>query len=412
MNEIFNKAYVSLSQMQALYSKILQQNTAPTLQKFCQYTTVAGLDGMLKSGSLWATNIKFLNDSSEYELGRQYILRSINERIENEEGNATLLYIQKTIEQTFENTANHTEELTAFTVSFCGNNDLLSQWIAYAKESGICIEFDFNSADYSALYKVDDKVYEPYYFERMFPSPVIYLADENNCCETSREQQKAYDNLFQNLYDHLSSDYNNDCPRVRLTNYAIIRAIACFIKNVGFRAEDESRLLVFPISNCTSSACKSTPIHFRLSDRNVFRPYVEIYCGRKICDDDVVPHFTGLPVKSITVGPGGNQDAVFQSIIFRIENGMDYETKLAKIEGDTVQKEYYTQFWDEMKNNGETSNIEKKQLLQLEEEFKSDFTGFVTDIKNQPIFIKYQRECYFSERRNIIIRKSKIPYIY
>lgn len=242
----------------------------------------------------------------------------------------------------------------------------------------------------------------------MLPRPVVYMPSIDRGGVIS----KKADVLIQRLYEYLYESLANDSPNVKLTNYAIIRAVACFIKNNEFRAEDESRLLVFPINDCTSTICKPTPIHFKLSDRNVLRPYVEVYCGKKL-DYNCSKQLTGLPIKSITVGPGGNQDAVFQSIIFRIDNGIDEETNIAESNGNVREWEYYSQFLKKLsQDNGINYNISVQELKQLKKMFKSDFSGFVNTVKQLGCFRQYQGECYFSERRKIIIRKSKIPYIY
>lgn len=80
------------------------------------YTNAAGLEGILKSRSLWGTQFDFLNDASEYD----YAVGVLMECLPSSD-----LYdhhIQLEIARMFPH----------YVVSFCDSGDLLSQWRGYS----------------------------------------------------------------------------------------------------------------------------------------------------------------------------------------------------------------------------------------------------------------------------------------
>jgi hypothetical protein len=98
------------------------------------YTTAQGLLGILESGSLWATNSRFLNDPSEIE----YATRLFRKITEEEFGE-------------FDNPPTHgrswkdwitfwldyyEKEAKVYVACFCSNGDLLSQWRGYGAAGG------------------------------------------------------------------------------------------------------------------------------------------------------------------------------------------------------------------------------------------------------------------------------------
>jgi len=90
------------------------------------YTSASGLRGILESGVLWATNILYLNDSSELSYATALLTRIFEtEARKHTAGAKTLLSIlvPKLIEFM---------PMDFFVACFCESEDLLSQWRAYA----------------------------------------------------------------------------------------------------------------------------------------------------------------------------------------------------------------------------------------------------------------------------------------
>jgi hypothetical protein len=102
---------------------------------FYHYTTAQGLVGILESGSLWATNSRFLNDPTEIEyairLFRHAGLHEIDARP------APRSFHAEALKGWITNSLNYyQEEAKVYVSCFCENGDLLSQWRGYGASGG------------------------------------------------------------------------------------------------------------------------------------------------------------------------------------------------------------------------------------------------------------------------------------
>jgi hypothetical protein len=95
------------------------------------YTDANGLFGILKSRELWATDVRFLNDSTEVEFGAG-IVRSVLEEERSAAGSTAERRNIKLVEEILERALYGDLESSKFAVSLSSDGDLLSQWRAYA----------------------------------------------------------------------------------------------------------------------------------------------------------------------------------------------------------------------------------------------------------------------------------------
>jgi len=97
------------------------------------YTTAPGLLSMIKSGHLWATESRYMNDPREFLQGADVILGVINRIAKRKSAPRALLEIGQNVQR-------HIDEkllnVRIFSVSFCTNGDLLSQWRGYGDAGG------------------------------------------------------------------------------------------------------------------------------------------------------------------------------------------------------------------------------------------------------------------------------------
>lgn len=123
------------------------------------YTTMSGLKGIVESGSIHATNIRFLNDSQEFDFGLDYLKKAI---LSNEIDSLVeiipltedmslldhlILLRINYILSCFRDDPSRSSEY--FVTSFSRKPDVLSQWRAYGKEKvGYSIKFDSASLSY------------------------------------------------------------------------------------------------------------------------------------------------------------------------------------------------------------------------------------------------------------------------
>ena len=106
------------------------------------YTNLQGAKGILESGALWATDVSYLNDTSEYTYGGA-IIRAALAEFQPDEWVSSLL-----------------DDLLApdprslgyniYAACFCEKPDLLSQWRAYSK-SGVGYSLEFDRAHLTTL---------------------------------------------------------------------------------------------------------------------------------------------------------------------------------------------------------------------------------------------------------------------
>lgn len=108
------------------FEKELNTIDSPLNQPLYHYTTAEGLEGILKSERIWATNIRYLNDSSEHKYAFKLAVDAINCCMgDNVELNKFLEEVLQYIEA-LEN------RLDTYITCFCEKGDLLSQWRNYA----------------------------------------------------------------------------------------------------------------------------------------------------------------------------------------------------------------------------------------------------------------------------------------
>ncbi len=104
------------------------------------YTDVAGLIGILSSSSLWATNLRFMNDAEELAHSWKLMLDVLREAKNRAKSPAQVELIEE-IERAARSTWTGYPDLYA--TSFTENGDLLSQWRAYGTSGGgYAIGFD------------------------------------------------------------------------------------------------------------------------------------------------------------------------------------------------------------------------------------------------------------------------------
>lgn len=183
------------------------------------YTSADGLIGMLSSNSLWASQIRFMNDKSEWDEAWR-VARELLQRRQRSNGHSARL-----AEMLLAFSAGD-EMVRSFAVSFSENGDLLSQWRGYCPAGGYSIGLDSNSL-------VDAAGRHGFHLYK---------------CVYDIEAKRA---LLNELFDQLDEATQSqqwpldDGPRRETLEvfYRRIRDCAAFFKNSGFSEEAEWRLV-------------------------------------------------------------------------------------------------------------------------------------------------------------------------
>jgi len=189
----------------------------PTLY---HYTSFRGLMGIVASHSLWASEIRYMNDSAEMRHTINLMVGAIGNRLQSRPDYAA--FYQPMLEWLHHRLGN---DHFVFAASFRAHGNLLSQWRGYADNGGgVSIEFD---AQGFRQYSGEDS---PFGLTRLWR--VVY-----NDMSQRNVVRKAID------YPYWPSQAQPDCVRY------IADALSFFLptfKNVDFIDEKERRLIFTP----------------------------------------------------------------------------------------------------------------------------------------------------------------------
>ena len=236
-------------------------------QTLFHYTSGSGLIGILESRSIWATSIRFLNDSTEYSLAFNLARKVVQELADKALGR-------------FER-ALHTVLLERLTVdvqevyvtSFTENADQLSQWRAYCPTTG------GYSVGFRTKFLVDSLDSNPH----RFLASCIYDSDAHQqlvrdlvkwvvlAAEESLSSGVTRDRVFRESYKQLGR---------------LLPLLAPALKDPSFAEEQEWRLVCLPISFDNQKP------HFR-QGRSMLIPYHEHSFPNKI----------RVPIEELVIGP-------------------------------------------------------------------------------------------------------------
>lgn len=271
-----NKRKIKMSDWNAIHGEIgdlyIREKISSGLkQKYYHYTTPEavlgifkdyidnGCDGNIVSCSLRASHLRFLNDAQEYNDGIQWIQDRLGKKIDGS-------YDQ------------------VFSISFCGEGDLLSQWKWYGKHSGIAIEFDADKINYKYWSCKDSAL--PDTDIQTKPLLIKYTDDE---------KLKYYTDIL---------DYNSENKLNRNSDNIISNLLVPFCKDKGFAEEKESRLVFYTFDSIEHGL--DFKVKYFVSN-GIIKPTLTVEFLSSNGIDNIV--------KSFIVGPGQNQNLVFNALV-------------------------------------------------------------------------------------------------
>jgi hypothetical protein len=286
------------------------------------YTTMAGLNGILDSGTLRATYFPFLNDANEiYQIKPRIeqaaipIMTRVYEtaaasaerrrRMEADGGIPSLAEHDAlaTVKGLYDVTLGlngGVRFLQPFIVSFCTHtedyekkNGLLSMWRGYGRESGYAIVFDTK-----ALWGLVLEEVKRYRYDMPMMGDAIYDTSPEIFEKEFKPLLDAMDKEFPRIFQEKGGNYKdlNEQFMLSITRY----------KHRGFSEEREVRIVVSPTDNKLFEAAK------KAGEKDKRDP-------KKICfRDDLAPYIAlfdraeaKLPIKRIIVGPHADKDRRF-----------------------------------------------------------------------------------------------------
>ena len=241
---------------------------------YCHYTTPAAVvsifkkyidgkqHGPITECNMRASHIRFLNDSQEYLDGLNWIKKKLR-------GNRPPL-------------DNLAEDI--YSISFCGHEDLLSQWKWYGKNSGVAISFDMKNIKYK-------------YYDVEEPLPEFDCLTKPLSVKYDEQKKAEYYNRVKKL-----------CREKKLNEgeYSFFANLLLpFCKDETFCEEKESRLVFYDVDG-RLQGIKPISIHYVPSE-NKLKPTMNVEF--KALDEGK------SIVKQFTIGPGQDQELVYNAII-------------------------------------------------------------------------------------------------
>lgn len=243
------------------------------------YTSQQGLIGIVESRSIWATHIRYLNDSSEYSYGEDVIREVISERRKGVSGNLKKFF------DDFDGISDLFSDTHFFITSLTENGDLLSQWRGYTQNgNGFCVGFNTEEL-----------------------GKVLAKGSEFNLLRCVYERAEQED-LVNQAIDYAIGEWDrpDETPskqetRLRIHPPAMLRISCSFLapvfKNITFSEEQEWRLI---FSEQLWDKWK-----FR-TGQSMIIPYIEV----SLLPDALEP----IPISEVIVGPTPHSDLAQASV--------------------------------------------------------------------------------------------------
>ncbi|MFG1784017.1 DUF2971 domain-containing protein [Rhodococcus oryzae] len=266
----------------------LSDELQPTLDDYLtpppllfHYTSDAGLQGIIESGTVWATDIAYLNDSRELKHGFDLLKKAL---IDIEDGTWT-----SDLADLVTNAFTAPLAFRIMVACFCERGDLLGQWRGYSTSCGYSIGLDAT--------KVNNIL------EARGQMPLRRIVYDN---EVARKMAvvwaKFVDDAWRPVVEKLKQDGLTDDDRGRAMyefsgEHVGNAAAACTgLKDPAFVEEREWRTLSIVQSGPNSKS--GSGMKFRQGPIGL-TPYIAI---------DLRDSTGKLPIEKVIVGPGPNLD--------------------------------------------------------------------------------------------------------
>jgi hypothetical protein len=258
------------------------------------YTTFTGLLGIVKSRALWASDIRYMNDSAEMKHTADLIGNEIAKRIASGHSNPNLL-------NQFMDWVSHrfTNGHMLFGASFRSNGNLLSQWRGYSSlGKGVSIGFDpahLLKCAQSQSFQVGKCIYaspEQIALINQVVDAVEILAEDRagNADDSTGHPAQSYYTVFEKI--------ESDLLR-----------IAAILKHPSFQEEEEWRIVSPVLTEYVTS-----PVLVR-EGTSMLVPYLEF---------GLLPEKNGpIPLEHIFLGPTPNINLSMNSLsMFLLKEGI------------------------------------------------------------------------------------------
>lgn len=245
------------------------------------YTTQEALLGIFSQKCIWATNIHFLNDSTEFDYAINLTLEALYSTDKERS------WADNEFPRRIKNVLESNDKLNIYVTSFSEKGDLLSQWRAYCSSSiGFSIGFSYGKI--STLGREQGFIL-------------------GKCIYDGLEQKKMISQILKEAYRIYTNESNEELlsPHDRAISSFIhgFVEVAPFLKDPSFSEEEEWRLV--SLRNILSSDLK-----FK-SGKSMIIPYTEV---------NLINDKKELPFTEIIIGPAPHMDLSHVSLKHLIDS--------------------------------------------------------------------------------------------
>jgi hypothetical protein len=247
------------------------------------YTSQSGLIEIISSETLWATNIKFLNDEQEFQHALELIRGLIPKSKITPDHRDHAVYSQfiEQIEKELNSLDRYVTE-SIYTFSFSQEIDLLSQWRGYCSDNnGFCLVFDIE--------KTFEHVKEKH--------PNVHLME---CVYETNVKEKKIKEVLNNYWSQFFSASTKEKKKNIIDQLAKdVTLLASYFKHPSFSEEKEKRIVVileFPAHS---------GLQFR-TGRFSLIPFISLPVPR-------------LCIKKICIGPTANKELAKRALEMFLE---------------------------------------------------------------------------------------------
>lgn len=253
--------------------QLLEENSPSAVEGILfHYTSLPGFIGIVESGSIWASDARYLNDPTE-KLYADRLIREAIDRVIKSGCNRSLANYLRDMHAGF---LRVDAEWTFYFCSFSQRGNLLSQWIAYTPGAvGVAIGIDGALAARQSEFMLRKVLYDPY------------------------RQRKLIDDLLRLYFAPLSRALatRNDGETITLGHLLSISLQLCrlFFKDPSYAMEEEWRLFSLRQDEGTRA---SHSVRYRAVGRTII-PYVQFPIREYGSDGQ-----GALAIVQVILGPG------------------------------------------------------------------------------------------------------------
>lgn len=256
------------------------------------YTTLTGLEGIVRTRSLWASNASFLNDRSELT----HALDASKKAIKMLSSAKALQAWGPAIETAFDELRKG-RQAQSYVACFCSDDDNLSQWRGYGGAvQGVSLTFE--QAALTRRLKKDTAHLQQVVYAKL---------------STAQKLRDALEAELRDIAELEEILGASDEEEQQADILARISRLLPKFKHLGFKDEREWRYVV-------QKDIPPNGMQFRVLQNKIV-PYIEIGTNK-----------TKLPIRSIRVGPGTDQELTARSVeTFMKAHGYDVEVTLSEV---------------------------------------------------------------------------------